>query len=160
MGPRAGLDGWKISSPPGFDPGPSSPLSVAIPTELPGPLYYMSSLKKISHFLLYMPYTFKSFYAQVVLSTTLLRTSPSPSPSCCYKTVSDTTCKCNNCTSCFLSMTSTTINYMRHYFHVASFLRHYRSQSHPFQYFVSTSTSVTKNFLCITQYSQTQLYFT
>ena len=25
MGPRAGLDGQKISSPPGFDPGPSSP---------------------------------------------------------------------------------------------------------------------------------------
>ena len=36
MGPRAGLDGRKISSPPGFDPGPSSPLSVGIPTELPG----------------------------------------------------------------------------------------------------------------------------
>ena len=36
MGPRAGLDGRKISSPPGFDPGPSSPWSVAIPTELPG----------------------------------------------------------------------------------------------------------------------------
>ena len=29
MVPRAGLDGRKISSPPGFDPGP---------TELPGPL--------------------------------------------------------------------------------------------------------------------------
>jgi len=25
VGPRAGLDGLKISSPPGFDPGPSSP---------------------------------------------------------------------------------------------------------------------------------------
>ena len=37
MGPRAGLDGRKISSPPGFDPAPSSPWSVAIPTELPGP---------------------------------------------------------------------------------------------------------------------------
>jgi len=37
VSPRAGLDGRKISSPPGFDPGPSSPLSVAIPTELPGP---------------------------------------------------------------------------------------------------------------------------
>ena len=37
MGPRAGLDGRKNSSPPGFDPGPSSPWSVAIPTELPGP---------------------------------------------------------------------------------------------------------------------------
>ena len=37
MGPRAGLDGRKISSPPGFDSGPFSPYSVAIPTELPGP---------------------------------------------------------------------------------------------------------------------------
>ena len=37
MGPRAGLDGRKISSPPGFDPGPSIPQSLAIPTELPGP---------------------------------------------------------------------------------------------------------------------------
>ena len=37
MDPRAGLDGRKISSPPGCNPGPSSPLSVAIPTELPGP---------------------------------------------------------------------------------------------------------------------------
>jgi len=25
VGPRGGLDGQKISSPPGFDPGPSSP---------------------------------------------------------------------------------------------------------------------------------------
>ena len=25
VSPRASLDGWKISSPPGFDPGPSSP---------------------------------------------------------------------------------------------------------------------------------------
>ena len=33
MGPRAGLDGRKISSLPGFDPSSS----VAIPTELPGP---------------------------------------------------------------------------------------------------------------------------
>ena len=37
MGPRAGLDGRKISSLPEFDPGPSSPWSVAIPTELPDP---------------------------------------------------------------------------------------------------------------------------
>ena len=37
VGPRAGLEGRKISSPPGFDPGPSSPKSVPIPTELPGP---------------------------------------------------------------------------------------------------------------------------
>jgi len=40
VGPRAGLDGWKISSPPGFDPGTSSPWSVAIPTELPVPHSY------------------------------------------------------------------------------------------------------------------------
>ena len=39
MGPRAGLDGRKISSPQGFDPGPSSPLSVAIPNELPAPYF-------------------------------------------------------------------------------------------------------------------------
>ena len=45
MGPRAGLDGWKISSPPGFDPGPSSPQSVAIPTELPGPMKDLYLLK-------------------------------------------------------------------------------------------------------------------
>jgi len=38
VGPRAGLGGRKISSPLGFDAGPSSPKSVAIPTELPGPL--------------------------------------------------------------------------------------------------------------------------
>jgi len=37
VGLRATLDGRKFSSPPGFDPGPSSPYSVAIPTELPGP---------------------------------------------------------------------------------------------------------------------------
>ena len=38
MGPRASLDGRNISFPPGFDPGPSSPYSVAIPAELPGAL--------------------------------------------------------------------------------------------------------------------------
>jgi len=38
-GRRAGLDGRKISSPPGFDPRPSSPSSVVISTELPGPHY-------------------------------------------------------------------------------------------------------------------------
>ena len=38
MGPRAaGLDGRKISSPPGFGPVLSSPQSVTVPTELPGP---------------------------------------------------------------------------------------------------------------------------
>jgi len=40
VGPRARLDGRKISSPPAFDPGPSRPQSVAIPTELPGPQIY------------------------------------------------------------------------------------------------------------------------
>jgi len=43
VGPGAGLGGWKISSPPGFDPGPSSPQSVVIPTEIPGPHYLQSS---------------------------------------------------------------------------------------------------------------------
>ena len=39
VSPRAGLDGRKISSTPGFDPRTSSSQSVAIaiPTELPGP---------------------------------------------------------------------------------------------------------------------------
>ena len=37
MGPRAGLDGQNMSSPPGFDPGPSNPQSVAILTELTDP---------------------------------------------------------------------------------------------------------------------------
>jgi len=37
VGPRAGLYGRKISSPLGFDPGPSSLQSVAIPIEIPGP---------------------------------------------------------------------------------------------------------------------------
>ena len=40
MGPRAGLDGRKISSPSGFDHGPSSP---DIPTQLPGPQKYTST---------------------------------------------------------------------------------------------------------------------
>jgi len=39
--PRAGLDGRKFSSPQGFDPGPSSPWSVAILAELPGPHMYV-----------------------------------------------------------------------------------------------------------------------
>ena len=34
MGPRAGLGGRKILSQNGFDPGPSSPQSVAMPTEI------------------------------------------------------------------------------------------------------------------------------
>ena len=36
VGPRAGVERWKISSPPGFDPWPSRPYSVAIPNELHG----------------------------------------------------------------------------------------------------------------------------
>jgi len=39
VGLRPGLDGRKISSPPGFDPGPFTRRSVAIPTEVPGPHY-------------------------------------------------------------------------------------------------------------------------
>ena len=35
--PRAGLEGRELSSPSGFDPGPSRPWSVAIPTDLLGP---------------------------------------------------------------------------------------------------------------------------
>jgi len=66
VGPRAGLDGRKISSPPGLDPGPSSLYSAAISTELPGPaiLYiniYMSEcvceLKKLSDILRTQKYT-------------------------------------------------------------------------------------------------------
>jgi len=37
VGRRTGLDRGKNLSPQGFDPGSSSPWSVAIPTELPGP---------------------------------------------------------------------------------------------------------------------------
>jgi len=37
VGPRAGLDGRNMSYPTGFDAGPCSPKSVAIPTELPSP---------------------------------------------------------------------------------------------------------------------------
>ena len=44
MGPRAGLDGRKISSPPGFDPGPFSP---GIPTELPGPRINIYTMTKL-----------------------------------------------------------------------------------------------------------------
>ena len=36
-GPQGRSGGRKIASPPVFDPGSSSPWSVAIPTELPGP---------------------------------------------------------------------------------------------------------------------------
>jgi len=36
MGPRACLNGRKMSSPPGFDPGSYSPQSINIPAELTG----------------------------------------------------------------------------------------------------------------------------
>ena len=44
MGSRAGLDGRKISSPRGFDPGTTSPSSVAIPTELADPFEVWTSV--------------------------------------------------------------------------------------------------------------------
>jgi len=48
VGLRAGLYGRKISPPPGFDPGPSNPKSVAIPTELPGlPIYFNKKAKRL-----------------------------------------------------------------------------------------------------------------
>ena len=50
VGPRACLDWQKISSPPRFDPGPSSPYSVTIPTELPSLpiIQFKPSLSKAS----------------------------------------------------------------------------------------------------------------
>ena len=64
MSPRASLDGWKISSPPGFDPGPSSPYSVAIPTELPRPtgimhivyIVYICLMYIYIYYIMYMKY--------------------------------------------------------------------------------------------------------
>ena len=47
-GPRAGLDGRKIASPPGFDPGPPARSSVAIPTELTGPQCNAGRVKDVS----------------------------------------------------------------------------------------------------------------
>ena len=49
MGPRSGLDGQKTSSPPRFDPGPSSLYSIAIPTELPGLLHHIKSAFKTTY---------------------------------------------------------------------------------------------------------------
>ena len=62
MGPRADLDGRKISSPPGFDPGQSS--SVTIPTELPGPLPVNVPL-------------FKYFYDYIIIIIIITLLSPS-----------------------------------------------------------------------------------
>ena len=49
VGPRACLDGRKISSQQGFDPAPSSPYLVAIPTELPGPQNFTFIIPVIRH---------------------------------------------------------------------------------------------------------------
>jgi len=46
VGPRAGPNGGKISSPPGFDPGTSSLQSAAILTELPGPHHGVNMREK------------------------------------------------------------------------------------------------------------------
>jgi len=46
VGPRAVLEGRKISSPPGFDPGPTSPYSDAILTELPDPRTLNTNIHK------------------------------------------------------------------------------------------------------------------
>ena len=48
VGPRADLNGRKISSPPEFDPGTSSPYSVAIPNEIPGRHFTTVVYKKIN----------------------------------------------------------------------------------------------------------------
>jgi len=50
LGLRAGLDERKISSSPGFDPGPSSPQSVALPFELPGPLHDMVEYVNLNYY--------------------------------------------------------------------------------------------------------------
>jgi len=48
VGRRTGLDWYgKSRPPPGFDPGPSGPCSVAIPTELPGPRINRYQLTKL-----------------------------------------------------------------------------------------------------------------
>jgi len=52
VGSKASLDGRKILSPPGFDPRPSSPKSVVIPTELPGP-HFNDSTKLKQYYKLY-----------------------------------------------------------------------------------------------------------
>jgi len=64
VGPRAGLDGRKVSSPPGFDPGPSSPLSVAIPTELPG--LHLTRIKGTLHEYIYIFVTVSHSFLLIV----------------------------------------------------------------------------------------------
>ena len=55
VGPRVGLDGRIILSPPGFDPGPSSPQSVTILTELPSPRHYNTQSWKVRELLNEVP---------------------------------------------------------------------------------------------------------
>jgi len=57
VGTRADLDGRKISSPPGFDPGRPARSSVAIPTKLPDPYFHRVYLQnklviqnKVNHY--------------------------------------------------------------------------------------------------------------
>ena len=57
---RTSLDGRKISSPLGFDPGLSSPQSVTISTELPGP--YVSTCSTLTQ---HQSMTLKAGYAQL-----------------------------------------------------------------------------------------------
>ena len=70
VGPRASLDGLKSSSPPGFDPGPSSLQSVAIPTELPGPPVLL--------YLLFYTWFIPSDMIKYVLWSDLTKTAKSP----------------------------------------------------------------------------------
>ena len=63
MGPRAGLDGRKISSPPGFDPGPSSPVDQSL---------YRLSYGPISFYVHHIKYTY-TFATFEVLTAVLLK---------------------------------------------------------------------------------------
>ena len=59
MGAKAGLDGRKISFPPGFGRGPSSPQSFSIPTELPGPHFNDDRERHIVELLILYSYFLK-----------------------------------------------------------------------------------------------------
>jgi len=71
MCPRADLDGRKISSSSGFDPGPSSPCSVAIPTELPGPQCALLHTVIIICVVLYISVRWKCSLPPIVLNASL-----------------------------------------------------------------------------------------
>ena len=76
MGPRAGMDGRKFSSPQRFDPGPSSPQSVAIPTELPGP-------HNIITLIIYMKYNIiLSIYPSSFITAVAVFQKPNAIPLC------------------------------------------------------------------------------